>query len=408
MGRRPSETDRSLPETPPKPEVVEAPSVRDQLRHPLELIRRRYQQLPPAARWAIAIALFAIAALLPYFMPYLSARSNYWVAIILKIGLAALMALGLNIVVGFAGLLDLGYVAFFAIGCYTYAILSGAVRFTLAQREGLENAVRLLPEFHMYSWLFFFVAMAVALLAGVVLGTPTLRLRGDYLAIVTLGFGEIVRIVANNLRDFTGGPLGVKSIPHPAIEVGSVRYDFGLNNNPYYWLTLVLISVVIFIVSRINNSRVGRAWASIREDEVAAAAMGVPTVRMKLLAFATGAAIASVAGVIYASQIIFINPQIATLLNPTFGSIIVLAMVVLGGMGSIAGPILGAAAMVFLPEYFRGLGDARFLVFGAALVVIMIFRPQGLIPSRRRALELTGADVRDETVYEAQHGGGTP
>jgi branched-chain amino acid transport system permease protein len=181
-----------------------------------------------------------------------------------------------------------------------------------------------------------------------------------------------------------------------------------LNNNPYYWLTLVLISVVVFVVSRINNSRVGRAWASIREDEIAAAAMGVPTVRMKLLAFASGASIAAIAGVIYASQIIFINPQLATLLNPSFGSIIVLAMVVLGGMGGIVGPILGAAAMIFLPEYFRSLGDARFLVFGAALVIIMIFRPQGIIPSRRRARELTDHEMRDETVYEAEHGGAAP
>jgi branched-chain amino acid transport system permease protein len=400
--------DQRPPPTLPARDAVETPSIRERLTRGIFSVRKRYQGLPAAARWAILLALFAAAALLPYFMPYLSARSNYWVAIILKIGLAALMALGLNIVVGYAGLLDLGYVAFFAIGAYSYAILTGAVRFTLAQREGLPNTLQLLPEFHMYSWLFFFIAMVVVLIAGVVLGTPTLRLRGDYLAIVTLGFGEIVRIVANNLRGLTGGPLGVKSIPHPAIDVGGINYDFGINNNPYYWLTLVLISIVIFVVARINNSRVGRAWASIREDEIAAAAMGVPTVRMKLLAFATGAAIASFAGVIYASQIIFINPQLATLLNPAFGSIIVLSMVVLGGMGGIVGPILGAAAMIFLPEAFRDLGDARFLVFGAALVVIMIFRPQGLIPSRRRALELTGQDVRDETVYEAEHGGGAP
>jgi branched-chain amino acid transport system permease protein len=400
--------DQRPPPTLPARDAVETPSIRERLTGGIFSVRKRYRGLPAAARWAILLALFAAAALLPYFMPYLSARSNYWVAIILKIGLAALMALGLNIVVGYAGLLDLGYVAFFAIGAYSYAILTGAVRFTLAQREGLPNTLQLLPEFHMYSWLFFFIAMVVVLIAGVVLGTPTLRLRGDYLAIVTLGFGEIVRIVANNLRGLTGGPLGVKSIPHPAIDVGGINYDFGINNNPYYWLTLVLISIVIFVVARINNSRVGRAWASIREDEIAAAAMGVPTVRMKLLAFATGAAIASFAGVIYASQIIFINPQLATLLNPAFGSIIVLSMVVLGGMGGIVGPILGAAAMIFLPEAFRDLGDARFLVFGAALVVIMIFRPQGLIPSRRRALELTGQDVRDETVYEAEHGGGAP
>ena len=400
--------DERPPPTLPQPDVVQTPGLRDRVGGGVASLRRRYRDLPPAARWAVVFALFVLAALLPYFMPYLSARSNYWVAIILKIGLAALLALGLNIVVGFAGLLDLGYVAFFVIGCYTYAIMTGAVRFTLAQREGLPNTLDLLPEFHMYFWLIFFAAMAVALIAGVVLGAPTLRLRGDYLAIVTLGFGEIVRKVAENLRGVTGGPLGVKSIPHPAINVGSVQYDFGLNNNPYYWLTLVIIAIVVFVVSRINDSRVGRAWASIREDEIAAAAMGVPTVRMKLLAFATGAAIASIAGVIYASQIIFINPQLATLLNPTFGSIIVLAMVVLGGMGGIVGPILGAAAMIFLPEYFRSLGDARFLVFGAALVAIMIFRPQGIIPSRRRARELTDREMRDETVYEAEHGGAAP
>jgi len=336
-------------------------------------------------------------------MPYLSARSNYWVAIILKIGLAALLALGLNIVVGFAGLLDLGYVAFFAIGAYTYAIMTGAVRFTLAQRQGLENTIDLLPHFHMYFWLIFFVAMGVALIAGVILGSPTLRLRGDYLAIVTLGFGEIVRIVAQNLRDFTGGPLGVKSIPHPAINFAGLDYDFGINNNPYYWLTLVLITLVIFFVKRVNSSKIGRAWASIREDEVAAAAMGVPTVRMKLLAFAMGASIASIAGVIYASQIIYVSPKTFAILDPSFGSIIILAMVVLGGMGSLWGPILGAAAIIFLPEYFRALGDARFLVFGAALVVIMIFRPQGLIPSKRREMELTEHDIHEGTVYEVQH-----
>jgi branched-chain amino acid transport system permease protein len=401
VGQRP-------PTTPREPETREALSVRDRVTGSMAALRRRYRELPRAARWGIIALLFVLAALLPYLMPLLSSRSNYWVAITFKIGLAALLALGLNIVVGFAGLLDLGYVAFFAIGCYTYAIMTGAVRFTLAQREELPNTLDLLPEFHMYFWLIFFAAMAIALLAGVLLGAPTLRLRGDYLAIVTLGFGEIVRILAKNLRGFTGGPLGVKSIPHPAINALGIHYDFGLNNNPYYWLTLVLIVVVVFIVARINNSRVGRAWASIREDEIAAAAMGVPTVRMKLLAFATGATIASISGVIYSSQIIFINPDLATLLNPTFGSIIVLAMVVLGGMGSIAGPILGAAAMVFLPEYFRSLGDARFLVFGAALVLIMIFRPQGLIPSRRRELELTGHDLKDETVYEAEHGGAAP
>ena len=165
----------------------------------------------------------------------------------------------------------------------------------------------------------------------------------------------------------------------------------------------MLITLVIFFVKRVNSSKIGRAWASIREDEVAAAAMGVPTVRMKLLAFAMGASIASIAGVIYASQIIYVSPKTFAILDPSFGSIIILAMVVLGGMGSLWGPILGAAAIIFLPEYFRALGDARFLVFGAALVVIMIFRPQGLIPSKRREMELTEHDIHEGTVYEVQH-----
>jgi branched-chain amino acid transport system permease protein len=336
-------------------------------------------------------------------LPSLTGRPNYYVAILFKVGLAALLAVGLNVVVGFAGLLDLGYVAFFAIGAYTYAIMTGAVNFTLAQREHLPNAVELVPKFHMYYWLIFFVAIAICLAAGVILGAPTLRLRGDYLAIVTLGFGEIVRIVANNLRDITGGPLGVKSIPHPAINIGSVQYDFSINNNPYFWLTLVLVMIAVLIVTRLNDSRIGRAWSAIREDEIAAAAMGVATVRMKLLAFATGAAIASTAGVVYASQIIFVSPRTFALLDPTFGSIIVLAMVVLGGMGGIWGPIVGAAAMVFLPEYFRFLGDGRFVVFGAALVLIMIFRPSGLIPSRRRAAELTGTSIREATLFDVMH-----
>jgi branched-chain amino acid transport system permease protein len=369
----------------------------------MDRMRSRYWSLPRLARWGITLAFVIVMVALPYLMPSLTGRSNYYVAILFKVGLAALLAVGLNVVVGFAGLLDLGYVAFFAIGAYTYAIMSGSVKFTLAQSEGVPNSIDLLPRFHLYYWLIFLVAIAMCLTAGVLLGAPTLRLRGDYLAIVTLGFGEIVRLVANNLRDITGGPLGVRSIPHPAINVGSVQYDFGLNNNPYYWLTLVLVAVAILIVTRLNDSRVGRAWSAIREDEVAAAAMGVATVRMKLLAFATGAAIASTAGVIYASQITYVSPRTFALLDPTFGSIIVLAMVVLGGMGGIWGPIVGAAAMVFLPEYFRFLGDGRFVVFGAALVLIMIFRPAGLIPSRRRAAELTGGDIREATLFDVQH-----
>jgi branched-chain amino acid transport system permease protein len=254
----------------------------------------------------------------------------------------------------------------------------------------------------MYYWLFLFIAIAITTFSGVVLGAPTLRLRGDYLAIVTLGFGEIVRITANNLTSITNGALGINQIPSPAINIGGLHYDFGLENAPYYWLLLGFIVVWIFLLRRIDASRVGRAWAAIREDEVAAAAMGVPTVQMKLLAFAMGAAVASVGGVIYASQISFISPNTFQLFSSDFGSVIILAMVVLGGMGGFAGPILGAALIIFLPERFRALGDSRFLVFGLVIILVMILRPQGLFPSRRRARELGAGESRDESVYEVR------
>jgi branched-chain amino acid transport system permease protein len=361
-----------------------------------------YRGLSRPGKAVVMLLVLATAVLLPYLLPAVTTRPNYWVAILLRVGIASILVMGLNVVVGFAGLLDLGYVAFFGIGAYTYAIMSGSVRFTLAQREGVENVLELKPEFEMYFWLIFLAAVVIAVLAGVILGAPTLRLRGDYLAIVTLGFGEIVRKLGDNLRGFTGGPLGVKSIPHPAIDVGPVEYAFGLANEAYYWMTLLFIMLAVFTVRRLNDSRVGRAWAAIREDELAAAAMGVATVRMKLWAFAIGGAVASIAGVIFASQISFMNPATLALLNPTYGSITVLAMVVIGGMGSIWGPIFGASAIVILPELSRPVGDARFVVFGLALVIIMIFRPQGLIPSRRRAAELSGGEVREASVFEVR------
>jgi branched-chain amino acid transport system permease protein len=371
------------------------------IRDGLGAVRTWYEGLPRAIRLLVIAAVIALAAAMPGIMPYLTADANYWTNILTKIGIAALLALGLNVVVGFAGLLDLGYVAFFAVGAYTYAVLTGAARYSVAIQNLDPNAASLKPTWQMYMWLFFFAALIVALLAGVILGAPTLRLRGDYLAIVTLGFGEIVRITANNLHQQVGGPRGVLNIPHPAI--GS--YDFGLANSPYYWLLLGIIVIWIFLLRRLNDSRIGRAWAAIREDELAAAAMGIPTVRMKLLAFAIGAAVASAGGVIYAAQISFISPDTFSLFNLAFGSVTILAMVVLGGMGGIAGPIVGAALIIFLPERFRFLGDARLLVFGAVLVIMMILRPQGLIPSRRRAAELAGGEVRETTLFEAREHG---
>ena len=360
----------------------------------------RYRRAPAWVRLAVTGVAVAAAASVPFILPYLSAQPKYYTGILVKIGIAALLALGLNVVVGFAGLLDLGYVAFFAVGAYTYAVLSGAAKYSVAL-SAQQDVSQLHPEWHMYFWLFFFLAIGVAMTAGVVLGAPTLRLRGDYLAIVTLGFGEIVRITANNLDSLANGPRGVLEIPNPQIDVGSVHYAFAIDNNPYYWLLLGIIVIWLFFLRRLNDSRVGRAWAAIREDELAAASMGVPTIRMKLWAFAIGAAVASLGGVIYASWVSFINPDTFSLFNISFGSVTILAMVVLGGMGGLAGPIVGAGLIIFLPERFRSLGDARFLVFGMVLVLVMVLRPQGLLPSRRRAAELKGG-VRDETLYEVK------
>jgi branched-chain amino acid transport system permease protein len=373
------------------------------IRTGIHQVREWFEGLPRALTWAVLALVIGGAAVLPFILnATLGTGSAYWMVIVTKIGIAALLALGLNVVVGFAGLLDLGYVAFFAIGAYSFGVMSGAAKYNIAVFNVEPNAASLKPTWHMYMWLFFFAALAVALVAGVVLGAPTLRLRGDYLAIVTLGFGEIVRITANNLDSFDNGARGINQIPHPAINVGSVHYDFGLHYSAYYWLLLGVIVTWIFLLRRIDASRIGRAWAAIREDELAAAAMGVPTVRMKLLAFAMGAAVASFGGVIFASEFSFISPDSFQLFTSDFGSVIILAMVVLGGMGGFAGPILGAALIIFLPERFRALGDSRFLVFGLVLVVVMILRPQGLIPSKRRAAELSGGDMKDASVFEVQ------
>jgi branched-chain amino acid transport system permease protein len=233
------------------------------------------------------------------------------------------------------------------------------------------------------------------------LGAPTLRLRGDYLAIVTLGFGEIIRLAARNLDSFTLGPRGINPVPHPGINLPGLHYDFGVDPIGYYYLLLVLAAAMVGVIVRLNDSRVGRAWAAIREDEVAAVAMGVPVVRMKLWAFAIGASTAGVAGVVYASRASYISPANFELLT----SFLVLSVVVLGGMGSIPGSIVGAFVVVLLPETLRtvlaGSQEYRFLLFGAVLILVMIFRPQGLVPSRRRAIELKGA-AREDTVYGVQ------
>ena len=269
----------------------------------------------------------------------------------------SLMAVGLNVVVGKSGILDLGYVAFFAIGAYTHAILS--IHTPL-------NFWEILP-----------FAMAFAMLAGVILGLPALRLRGDYLAIITLGFGEIVRIIAVN-TEAIGGAAGITDIPGPSTIFG-IEFTV-MDPRPYYWLTLTLLLLVIWGVIRLSHRKPGRAWEAIREDEDVAEFMGVATLKYKLWAFIIGGAVGGLAGAIYASQIRSIQPELFTLNL----SIMILACVVFGGMGNIWGVVLGAVVLGYIPEKLRFLSDYRIIFFGLLMVVMMNIRPNGLLPRRKR------------------------
>ena len=346
--------------------------------------------IPPQV-WA-GVALVAIALGVLPFVAALAGQA--WVRILNFAMIYTMLALGLNIVVGFAGLLDLGYIAFYAVGAYTYALLSS-------------------PQFgiHLPFWAILPIGAGIACLFGVLLGAPTLKLRGDYLAIVTLGFGEIIRIFLNNLNapiNFTNGPQGINLIDPFRIggfSFASTQSFLGITftgPQKYYYMLLLLTIAVIVVNLRLQNSRLGRAWEAIREDEVAAKAMGINTRNVKLLAFAMGASFGGIAGAVFSATQQFISPESFGL----FESIIVLAMVVLGGMGNIPGVILGAILLTLLPEvlrytmeplqmglFGRVLIDAetiRLLVFGVALVAIMLFRPAGLWPSavRKRELEV--------------------
>jgi branched-chain amino acid transport system permease protein len=341
-----------------------------------------------------AFGMLLIAALL-IALPFVAALGGQaWVRIVNFAILYIFLALGLNIVVGYAGLLDLGYVAFYAVGAYTYALLAS-------------------PHFglHWPFWVILPIGAAVACVFGVLLGSPTLKLRGDYLAIVTLGFGEIVRIFMNNLNapiNITNGPQGITLID--PVKIGDFSFAgttqiFGISlSGPqkYYFLLLALAILVIIINLRLQNSRIGRAWQAIREDEIAAKAVGINTRNLKLLAFAMGASFGGVAGGVFSAMQGFVSPESFSLIE----SIMILAMVVLGGMGHIPGVILGAVLLTVLPEVLRyGVGPAqmamfgkmlidpeslRMLIFGLALVLVMRFKPAGLWPSPERKRELTG------------------
>ncbi len=321
-----------------------------------------WRQIPQPLRWALGAVGIVFAYLLPQlkWLPLIPTTTSDWGSVLGGTIIVYILAsLGLNVVVGLAGLLDLGYVGFYAIGAYTVAVLS-------SKHANLP-------------WLICVpIAMAVAMVSGLILGAPTLRLRGDYLAIVTLGFGEIIRLLAQKF-DWLGAANGITNIKLPP-SIGPLKFG-PLNNNGFYYLGLTMVIIVYFFLHRLEASRVGRAWTAIREDEDAAAMMGVPTFLFKMWAFAIGAAIGGLAGTLYAAKTQFILPSNFLLQL----SILFLAAVVLGGPGHMPGVILGAFLVSWFPERFRFFYTKRFLVFGLALVLVMIFRPQGLWPRRQAA-----------------------
>ncbi len=341
-----------------------------------------------------SLVLGVVLAVLPFVVG--GALGNSWLRVLDFALLYIMLALGLNIVVGFAGLLDLGYIAFYAVGAYLYALLAS-------------------PHFglHLPVWLIIPAGAVLAGIFGVLLGAPTLRLRGDYLAIVTLGFGEIIRIFLNNLNapvNITNGPQGISGID--PIRMGGISLarpiDFlGItvpSLHAYYYLFLALALLIVFVSIRLEDSRIGRAWVAIREDEIAAKACGINTRNIKLLAFAMGASFGGVAGGLFAGFQAFVSPESFSLME----SVMVLCMVVLGGMGHIPGVILGGILLTVLPEFFRHSAGPlqvtlfgkvlldpealRMLLFGLALIAVMLYRPAGLWPSGTRRREL-GSDA---------------
>jgi branched-chain amino acid transport system permease protein len=384
----------------------------------------------------VVIALIAI--------PIVGMRNIFYLEVIFQISVFAALALGLNIVVGFTGLLNLGYVAFYAVGAYLWAFFGSQQFYLLSSIPGTAPPdVRFfLPPDTFY--LFLFLAMGVAAIVGILLGLPVLRVRGDYLAIVTLGFGEVIRVLANNLDkpiNLTNGPQGISPIQRPTIPgfvlagwntifgpiIGRQVTEGEFYNLFFYILALLVIIMVIFTVVRLDNSRIGRAWVAIREDELAASAMGVSVVRYKLAAFSVAASFAGIMGVLFAASRTFVSPESFNFMQ----SIGVLTMVILGGLGSIPGVILGAAVVVILNlQILQGLSlwlsslrqsdaviplinfafrdlssqldPAKYqrMLFGLILVVMMIYRPQGLIPAKRHKREIQAEKAFEEEVAE--------
>ncbi len=299
-----------------------------------------------------------LAAIGIFALVYPFVFSMYQTSIVISALVYVMLGLGLNIVVGLAGLLDLGYVAFYAVGAYSYALLN--------------------LHFGLSFWVVLPISALLGTLFGTLLGYPVLRLRGDYLAIVTLGFGEIIRIVLENWDDFSNGPRGISNIPAPSF----FGHQFNQHDSVIYiyFIVIGLVLLTIFFVSRLENSRIGRAWIALRDDEIACQAMGIDKFKTKLTAFALGATWAALGGVVFAAKTSYINPMSFTI----WESITILCVVVIGGMGSAIGVIAGALVLILLPEYLRAVAEYRMLVFGALQVIVMVFKPEGLIRSVRK------------------------
>jgi branched-chain amino acid transport system permease protein len=338
-------------------------------------LRERLRTLPEEGKRPLlgfgAMVLILLLLVLPQLL------GSFLSLVLGRVGIFLLMGIGLNIVVGYAGLLDLGYVAFFAVGAYSTGVLTASANSGSSLHPGL-SFIEALP-----------IVIAIAVAAGLLIGGPVLRLRGDYLALVTLGFGEIARVLVTSdwLKPFLGGAPGLIGIPAPQVGGSTFR-----DPQPFYYLALGFCAVALFVSWRLSHSRVGRAWNAMREDEQVAEAMGISTVKYKLLAFGAGAAIGSLSGSLFAVQIGSLSPASFTILV----SITALAIVILGGMGSLPGVILGGLVLIGLPGFLTEFQDYQLLIYGAVLVGIMVLRPQGLIPNVRRMQELHEEDVAQD------------
>lgn len=328
-------------------------------------------QTKPAIKFSLLILIAVIAAMAPLKFNMLGTKLQifdlYQTNIMISCLVYIVLGLGLNIVVGLAGLLDLGYVAFYAVGAYAYALCN--------------------MHWDIGFWYMLPIGAILGALLGLVLGFPVLRLRGDYLAIVTLGFGEIIRLVLENWGDVTMGPSGIANVARP--EFFGMKFGVIGSTTYMYYIMIGLLVFTIFCVNRLQNSRIGRAWLALREDEIACQAMGIDKMKTKLMAFALGATWAGMAGVVFAAKTTFVNPASFTF----WESAIILSIVVIGGMGSIRGVIAGAIILILVPEYLRDFAEFRMLLFGAIMVLVMVFRPQGLISAKRKIYKYTAINT---------------